>query len=46
MFNALFIVENEIIKVNSNEQSINYLIDTTHFFSVNTMNRIFRNVII
>jgi len=35
IFNALFLVENEVIKVNSNEQSISYMIDTTSFLCVN-----------
>ncbi len=34
LFNSLFLVENEVIKVNSNEQAINYIIDTTNFFNV------------
>ena len=34
IFNALFLIQNEVIKVNSNEQSINYLLDTTNFLSV------------
>lgn len=35
IFNALFAIENEVIKVNSNDQAINYLIDATSFFNVN-----------
>lgn len=34
IFNALFSIENDVTKNNSNEQAINYLIDTTFFFSV------------
>ena len=32
IFNALYLIENDIIKVNSNDQAINYLIDATNFF--------------
>lgn len=34
IFNALYLIENEVIKVNSNEQAINYIIDTCFFFVV------------
>lgn len=34
IFNALYFIENEVIKVNSNEQALNYLIDTTMFLCV------------
>ncbi|CAF0780515.1 unnamed protein product [Brachionus calyciflorus] len=34
IFNALFAIENDVIKNNSTEQAINYLIDTTFFFAV------------
>ncbi len=34
IFNALYLIENEVIKVNSNEQALNYMLDTTLFLSV------------
>ena len=34
IFNALYFIENEVIKVNSNEQALTYLTDTTMFLSV------------
>ncbi len=34
IFNALYFIENEVIKINSNEQALNYIIDTTVFMSV------------
>ena len=34
IFNALYFIENEVIKVNSNEQALSYLIDTTMFLCV------------
>jgi len=33
IFNALYFIENEVIKVNSNEQALNYLLDTTLFLT-------------
>ena len=33
IFNALYLIENDVIKNNSNEQAINYLIDTTSFYN-------------
>lgn len=37
IFNALYLVQNDVIKVNSNEMAINYLVDTTSFFNVRTI---------
>ena len=41
IFNALFFIENDVIKVNSNEQALNYLIDTTSVFWVLFLNSTF-----
>jgi hypothetical protein len=34
IFNALYFIENDVIKINSNEQALAYIIDTTIFMSV------------
>ena len=35
--NAFYFIENEVIKVNSNEQALSYLLDTTLFLSVRSI---------
>jgi len=42
IFYALFMIESEVIKVNSNDQAINYLIDAISFFSVNNYSNVKR----